>query len=139
MMRCDFVPKLEEWIERFRGMPFEYGTADCIMFSCGWVKFATGYDPMAPFGTWSNQHEALNAISIGGGTLADAVDTVLPPMPVARAQIGDLVSFPQEHGNMEPIGICLGVTSIFLLEDGMHRVKTSACNRAWEALCPHSS
>ena len=133
-MRCDFVPLLDEWLARFQGKPFVWGEVDCVMVSFGWVKFATGRDIFAPFASWSSKEEAEAAIDAAANTLAECVDMVLEPIEVMRAQVGDLVSFPQMQHNMEPLRICLGTASVFLLPDGMHRVKTSVCNRAWKVL-----
>lgn len=132
MMRCDLVPKLDEYLSGFETAEFEWGKNDCGLFVCGWAKVVTGRDPLVKLGTWSNELEAQNVIGVNGGSMAAAADIVFVPRNVITARIGDIVHFTQPDQTDGPLGICLGQFSAFLNEtSGYRRIKTRHCDRAW--------
>lgn len=94
------VTRLPDWRARFaaemdrqRRDPFAWGQADCALgLAAGAVKALTGVDPAGPWrGRYRTAGGARRAIHKAGfTTLADAVASLLPEIPPAFADVGDI-------------------------------------------------
>ncbi|WP_152051834.1 DUF6950 family protein [Tautonia marina] len=119
---------LAEHIEQARNNAFEWGMNDCALWSADWVRKATGEDFAS---TWRGRYTTeteLNALlaAMDIESPGDIASEHLPEMDVPFAQRGDIVLHPQGC-----LGICNGLDSYFLMEQGVTRIRTRNCVKAW--------
>ena len=50
--------RLSEYLQTFSNKPFEWGSNDCITFTCGWIQDQTGRDYLADHRPWRTAREA---------------------------------------------------------------------------------
>jgi hypothetical protein len=107
---------------------FAWGELDCALWCADWVRKATGED----FGEdWRGRYagrEELEALLAERGYADHAAiaDRRLSFIPLSFAGRGDVVLHPDG-----PLGVCNGICSYFLTAQGVTRLKTSRCVRAW--------
>ena len=120
--------RLIEYIDQSNAKPFAWGSHDCIIWSGKWVAMVTGSDHIAEWiGRYKTESGALRVLKrLGYSSPADAVSGRLPSRPVLMARRGDLVLHEQNS-----IGICTGIKSYFLTEQGITAAPTGECIRAW--------
>jgi hypothetical protein len=135
--------KLAQLITSAReGVPFAWGTFDCAMFCCQWIRELTGTDPGAAYrGKYSTEAEA---IAIFGNDLASFAAGVLTPLGAVEVEItyarrGDIVfvdnsteEHPSPYGALAIVdldgryAVCVSATGARLMRLHMKRWK-----RAW--------
>jgi len=80
---------LVDYITAHLGRPFEWGANDCVLFSVGWLEFATGRDYLTQYKPWSSAFEAARKVTDLGG-LDALFDANLTPINPHLAVDGDL-------------------------------------------------
>lgn len=132
-MRQETWPQdLAAYFESFTGKAFEQGSVDCGHFAADAVQILTGVDLFEPFrGKYTTVPGYLKILKrLGHDCVASYVDGVLEAIPVPMAQRGDVVL--RLEGELEALGICDGVRSVFLsVEGGLAAVPTMDCQKAW--------
>lgn len=92
--RPDWPARLTRFLEERRERAFAWGTHDCCLAACDWVREAAGWDPAAAFrNTYDDRDGALRVLrALGAGTLPETARTIGgTPLPSARfAQRGDV-------------------------------------------------
>lgn len=123
----DWEARLSEYIEAHRDAAFAYGRNDCCTFSMGALEAMTGVDHMAEFrGHYSSELGSLRALKrIGAGDLEKTADSKFTPVPIARAQRGDLAFFAG------CLGVVMGDFAWFMAEDGLEKVPRRLWDKAW--------
>lgn len=114
---------LYDYLEK-ANKPFEWGEHDCCTFAANWAK----PDALKKY-NYSTKIGAGRMLKKHGGVEGIA-STWLQEKPVAFAQRGDIVSI-EIHGNIV-LGICAGIKSWFLSENGLVALKTEECKKAWQ-------
>lgn len=120
---------LNEHIEQARKSVFQWGENDCALWSAEWVKKATGNDYAADWrGLYSTEAELQSLLSERELDLPEQIadEVGLPQIQITFAQRGDIVLHPQGC-----LGICNGLFSFFLTEQGLTSIPTGRCVRAW--------
>ncbi len=123
----DWEFRLAEYLRWARRQPFSYGTFDCALFAAGAVKATTGYDGAAEFrGHYRTMAGSVRALrNIGAGDLEATFDSHLPERPAVQARSGDIVS------DGENIGVCNGIRSFFVTDNGIDARLTRDMKKAW--------
>lgn len=124
--------QLSEYIERAAEREFEWNRRNCAHFVAAWVQEREGADLLGKVadGVVDKMGAARRIIALGG--LGSAVTTLMarPPIPVAYAQVGDIVCVFGEGGNH--LGLCCGRTAAFLAEGkGIVHVDIGQALMAW--------
>lgn len=125
---ADWEPRLNAWMADKQAAPFEWGKLDCVVFAFGCIEAMTGEQVCPPHGDYTTRIGAMRALTKAGfDNLAFVMDSVLDDNPPAMAMRGDIV---MHDGGL---GVCLGVTSVFLIEDGvgLKSEPTLACSHSW--------
>ena len=127
MRSADWPEILEAKMREWDAIPFAWGTTDCAMFVIDVVNAMTGMGIVnRSLGTYDTQGGALRAIRALGDDLSALVSERFgDSIPVAFAQRGDALLF---QGNL---GICVGEVSMFRTPEGLLKVDTLKCERAW--------
>jgi len=129
--RCDNWPNLlAQFIEQRRDQPFAWGVNDCCTFAADWVQLCTGVDyAQAWRGRYVSGLGAVRVLDEAGGVeaLVDALG--LHRVAPQLAGRGDIVA--QQAGRGVTLGICLGVTTAFVAEDGLVFGPLSSVETAW--------
>lgn len=94
--RNDWHQRLNAWVARSAAMPFAWGTHDCALnaATCVQMQIEDDIDFAADFrGKYSSYTEGLALLHAAGfADHAALAASVLPEIPHAKAQIGDLVA-----------------------------------------------
>ncbi|MFM2422453.1 MAG: hypothetical protein RL291_983, partial [Pseudomonadota bacterium] len=61
--RTDWAERLMDHIARQQGLAFAWGRADCGTLFAGAVESVTGINPLAPFGVWTTEREAMEVLA----------------------------------------------------------------------------
>lgn len=124
------APSIDSFLASRSTTPFDWTTANCCHFGFAWMEFATGSNPYAELPAVNSATSAMRLIKSLGGSLKDAMTTVLRREPVSPmlARPGDLVLIDSTE-DVGAIGICAGRTSIFLDKAGT-RVSIDTLNVA---------
>lgn len=80
---------LATYITEHLGMPFEWGSNDCVLFAIGWLEIATGKDYLSAYKPWSTEREALRKMRDAGG-LEALFDEQLQRVDPRMAVDGDI-------------------------------------------------
>lgn len=132
--------KLAQLVASAREVPFAWGTFDCAMFCCQWIRELTGTDPGAAYrGKYSTEAEA---ISIFGTDLAAFAAGVIVPLgaievEVTYARRGDIVFVDNSsEENPSPYGALAivdldGRHSVCVSTKGVARLHMKRWKRAW--------
>ena len=120
--------RLVEYIDEARNKEFQWGNHDCALWCARWVELITGKNHWNDWqGKYSTELGAARLMKKRGFQTAEAiVDHHLHVRPVLLARRGDLVLSSQQT-----IGICAGIQSYFLTEDGILNSATGDCVKAW--------
>jgi hypothetical protein len=121
---------LAQFIEQRRDQPFAWGVNDCCTFAADWVQLCTGVDyAQAWRGRYVSGLGAVRVLDEAGGVevLVDSLglNRVTPQL----AGRGDIVA--QQAGRGVTLGVCLGVTTAFVAEDGLVFGPLSSVETAW--------
>jgi hypothetical protein len=132
--KSNWPAALHLFLEEKDKQPLRYGENDCCLFVSDWVCILMGYDPAAEFrGTYSTAAGAMRILAEFGNAEEIAEQAAVRwnwvPVPVLRAQRGDIVSHPGELG--PALGVCAGELSAFPVGPGVKYFNTSDCRRAW--------
>lgn len=123
---------LHDTVERARRSPFDWGTNDCVSFTCDWRMAMTGVDVYAPFrGRYDSEVAALRIMSAHGvACMEDAGDFLFgrPMTNVRRCRRGDLVL---AQGDLPALGICLGAVAVCPTRACVVFYGLSKFTRAW--------
>ena len=135
MRRFDDWPKrLQAELDHAAGVPFEWGTNDCITFAARVVKAITGTDLMLPHqGAYSTAQGAWLVLKrLGYRDVEAAVGATLgaPLDSVFLAQRGDVVVFDDADGRLG-VGICVGEDIAVLALQGLAFLPVVRAKRAW--------
>ena len=128
---------LDAYLVEHQVQPFLWSRHNCCHFVAGWVRTATGHDPMAGLPvTWSRMaaHRLIHQL---GGTLADAWTRRLGRGPVQPefAQAGDVVHVWLREQDCAAVGICTGRHAALLMEDsGIVLLPMSHATHAWRLM-----
>lgn len=126
---------LQHYLRQVGALPFNWGGNNCCSFAAGWVRAATGFDPMEGLPATPDAPSALRLVRQLGGTLEAAWTERLgrPPVAAAYAQLGDLVLRDVEggHGTGQAVGVCNGARVAFAGDDGIGLVPLAQCRLAW--------
>lgn len=116
--------------ERMRA-PLAWGRHDCVCFARDAVKAQTGRDPMiGQHYRWRSERGAQRILAQLGGLKA-AVDLVLPPVPPAHAQRGDVGMVEMPEG---PILVVVeGETLVGVGKTRLIRLPRHLMTNAWSA------
>ena len=113
-------------IEAARQKPFAWSEHDCVSWSISVVEQITGVDHYAKFrGQYTNEIGAAKLIKRTGPDLPSVVSMYFQEVPVLLTHHEDLVMI---NG---AVGICDGLHSHFITEQGLTTFKTAACTNAW--------
>lgn len=131
---------LAQYLIANRATPFKYGSFDCCLFACNAILAMTGTDPAATFrNKYTSRAQAYAAIKAQAGTasvlaITEAITTKLgmPPVPLGRAQRGDLaiIQRPSDY-SLGIVGMD-GTTVIVCAENGLGRVPLTTALKAWK-------
>jgi hypothetical protein len=128
MRHPDWPQRLDAYVASRRTTWFHWGDHDCCRFAAGAVEAITGDDRMAGY-DYSDERTALRLIRDAGSLDALVVRALGETVPPALAQRGDVVIADLEHG--PTLGVCLGMLSAFVAQDGLTHRPTLACRAAW--------
>ena len=121
---------LHQHIEEARHSVFAWGENDCALWCAKWIAAITSVDLTGEWKGLYSTEEGLRDLmqSRGYRSVEEIADhTAFPIMDRAFAQRGDIVLHP--HGCL---GICNGLVSYFLTEQGFTKLRTMQCIKAWK-------
>ena len=125
MLTHDWPSQLAQFLTEREGMPFAWGTNDCVTFAADWVRLATGRD------VFTAEHDsALSAareIEKRGGLLK-AVTAVLGE-PTEGAQRGDVALIDME--GRDALGVGQGIYVAGPGEHGLMLVDRDQIKASW--------
>lgn len=127
----DWPERMARYLTRYRKTPFAWGEHDCVLFAAGWIKEATGDDPLGELrGRWTDAMSAARLVRDLGG-LAAAVTAVIgaPLASTTFAQRGDIALIEQEDAR--GLGIVVGTQVAVVTERGIGYVELSEAAAAW--------
>lgn len=141
---------LAQYLAAAPSLPFDWGMWNCCHFAAGWVRAACGFDPMCGLPFTGSAREALRLVQALGGSLGAAWTRQLGvgPVPVAEAEIGDLLLLPlplgaaeDAHGRTgQAVGICTGVLAVVCAPGGGFAfTPASAAAWAWRLPAPRGA
>ena len=107
----DWQLRLEAFVSAHQCQPFAWGANDCATFAANCVQALTGQDP-APAGLRNHRtaKQATRTLNRHGGLVGIATAVFGQPVPVAGAQVGDVLLV--RFGKRMALGICNGATVI---------------------------
>lgn len=124
---------LDAYLSAQSAQPFDWAAHNCCHFVAGWVRTATGRDPMQGLPTTPNLRAARRLERALGGTLADAWARQLGRAPIRPelAQVGDVALVPV-GADGAAVGICIGRHVAVLTElDGIRTLPMASATHAW--------
>ncbi len=115
-----------------RGVPFAWGTADCLTFAAGCAEPVIGRDPIAHLrGRYDSELGAKRLmVENGWGDMGDVAASVFGEIPVALARDGDWARIVNEDGT-DAIGVFAGEVIAAKLQHGVGQVARSRAVRAF--------
>jgi hypothetical protein len=131
-MMTPLITKLEQHINNHRTVEFTWGTDDCFIFVCRWIKTITGRDPMEDLGEKGKYHTKTGAYKILkklGGELHIVTKILGEGIHPSKAVKGSVVC--GDWGQGLTLGICIGMDSVFLGLSGIETKRTVECQTAW--------
>lgn len=127
--REDWPARLARYVDAHRDTPFGWGRFDCVLFAAGWVREATGADPVAGL-EWTDMRSALRVIESMGGLQAAVESRLGSPISAAIAWRGDVIL--HEITERPGMGVCVGADFAAPSEDGgLMFIPMSAARTAW--------
>ena len=130
-LRPDWEPRLSAFLEAAASAPHEFGVNDCILFPAGAVEAQTGRDyAKGQRGRYRSAASASRYLrGIGFRSAEELLDSILPGIPAAFAQRGDIVLSDGVPG------VCIGGEALFVCHDqgdtGPERRALPRWQRAW--------
>ena len=100
-------------IDRSQGLPFAYGTHDCLQFVARCVQASTGVDHAAPFGAYTDPAPLLEEHGGVVGILTSAFGQQYLP---SEACDGDVVW--AELAGIASAGVCMSGKFLFVRDAG---------------------
>lgn len=129
-MRVENWPELlAEEIKAARARPFSWGVHDCCAFAATVVAQMTGRDFMVDFPDYQDEAGAEAIIQQHGGVEGIATRCLGDPIPVLKAQRGDVCSVDTEQG--PALGICDGLVVWCAALRGLSFVPLAKARMAW--------
>lgn len=131
----DWPTRLYDFLEEVREQPFAWGSRDCALTACDWIKALTGIDPAADLrGTYSTALGAARVMKERGGLEQIARDACAmhrwPEVRPAFARRGDITLYDTDSG--PALGVCDGAKSVFIhYKSGVVLIRTMDCRIAW--------
>jgi len=125
---------LDAYLADAAARPFSWAQHNCCHFVAGWVRAATGRDPMAGLPHTHSRHAARRLVLQLGGTLADAWSRRLGRAAIQPelAQTGDVVHVWLREHDCAAVGICSGRHAALLLEGrGVLMLPMAHATHAW--------
>ena len=125
---------LDAYLVEHQSQPFLWSRHNCCHFVAGWVRSATGRDPMAGLPVTWTPLAAQRLVRQLGGTLADAWTRRLGRAPIQPelAQVGDVVHVWLREQERGAVGICTGRRAALLTEaTGIVLLPMSHATHAW--------
>lgn len=122
---------LEEFLAQ-AGVPFAWGTADCLTFAAGVAQRMLGRDPMAHLrGRYDSEGTARRVmVEEGWRAWRDVPASMFQPIPVAMARAGDWALAVDETG-AEGIGVVIGATIAVRARTGMAQLPLTSAVEAF--------
>ena len=125
--KTDWEARLHKFIEANHLKPFTWGSWDCCKFADACIKEMACHNwSLIPKElTWTNEEEALAAISSYGGTLGKSIDKAAKAKDLKQIhknylQTGDLVIFEGDDGeDSELVGITINGTLLAPSDEGI--------------------
>jgi len=135
----DWESRLVQFFSDKMHIPFQIGVNDCALFACDAVLAITGVDlALSVRGLYSTQEEGhvlINEAVGDSGPVAFysmvAEEHGIREVPILFARRGDCVMITLESGMALGIVGMDGVWACFAGPDGLERVLTRECSKAW--------
>lgn len=127
LTRQEYWPRaLFDYLESVKDKPHVWGQHDCCLFAADCVREMTGVDLAASYrSTYDSAQTAMAALSALGMTKRELATQMLGhEKPAGFAQRGDVVYCEFEQGGA--FGICTGTQCVFLTQEGLQNIPTSA-------------
>lgn len=124
----DWEARLNAFLAAHQNAEFKWGTLDCVQFVFLAIEAMTGENPIPAHGNYTTRIGAARALSGAGfDNIKFVMDSVADDNPPAMAMRGDIV---MHDGGL---GVCIGKTSLFLIEDGvgLRTERTIDCSHSW--------
>lgn len=129
-MNDDWPERLHAAIERRRRKRFAWGENDCLSFALGVLHETTGVS--VPIGAkWTEPRDKYKAAKLlRDMALSDLMTALLgAPIPVSRAQRGDVVSV--RVGRRRALAVCIGAEAVGPGKARLATVPMSFADAAW--------
>lgn len=119
------------------GVPFAWGSADCVTWAADCALALTGVDPIADIrGRYSTERGAQRIlVQRGWGDVAGLAAAIYSEIPVAMAHAGDWVSIRRDDG-VVVLGVSFGAWIVARGPDGLGRLDLTAAMRAYRVAVP---
>lgn len=131
-MRSDnWEHKLQEYIDKYRQTPLEFGKHDCCTFTIEWEKVLTGKSTFPEFDrTFKSLEQGKEILKkVGFKNWVTIVNSRLERIQPIQARRGDLVSMKFQGAYC--MGICLGKMCAFVGYDKMEFISKDQMKYAW--------
>lgn len=127
----DWPDRLDRYVEARRHRAMEWGAHDCCQFVRQGLRELTGLDPARGWklGRYRTPRGAARVLTRLGGIAQIPVKAGLQPIPVARAQRGDVMLCTV--AGQPALGLCLGPHTAGPGATGLVFVPTLNCAAAW--------
>lgn len=114
-MLPDWEPRFNAWLEEAAARPHDFGRHDCLLMPAGAILAQTGRDHgRGHRGRYRTARGAARYLRrLGFDTAGELLDSILPRIPAALAQRGDIVATGEGVA-----GVCTGGEALFLVEGG---------------------
>lgn len=130
MRHRDWLPRLLNYVESVRKIPFDPVRHNCGLFVAGAIREMLGDDPVRRLGLELDSERDIARALINGGGLkglfSQYAGEMLPPRLARR---GDAVIKKGVDG--DTLGICMGTHALFLAEDGLQKRELTECEGCW--------
>ncbi len=128
----DWRARLSTHIAGHSRVAYRPGSHDCILFAGGARAAVRGEDLTGPYmGRYTTLEEGFELLhSLGFADHVEAITQGLEEIPVAFAQVGDLVELEGEDG-LAAMGVVGGEHIYALLPRGAGIVPLTSARRAW--------
>lgn len=115
-----------------RGIPFVWGSNDCLSFAAACAEKITGIDPMSALrGRYDTAMDAKRVmVEEGWGNLGDMAASMFAEIHVSEARTGDWALIVNED-KTETIGVVCGPMIAAKLEAGIGQAPRSRMTRAF--------
>lgn len=131
----DWPERLADWLGEHRARPFAWGSWDCALAACDWVRVATGVDLARGLRGYKTARGAAGAMRrFAGGGLVEVAEAVAARHGIAEvapgyAQRGDLALLDTEQG--PALGVVIETGIVRPGAAGLVRERRRAAVRAW--------